>query len=73
MPKTPVMSTIKNWYQEKVMPDEPALGYLLTGFSLGVWMGSLHPEIKEKLEDEMPDQIIAHNELTERLITELRS
>ncbi len=73
MSETPVMSAIKKWYHQKMGTDKFTLAYLLTGFSLGVWMGSLHPEVREKLEGEMPDQIIAHNEMTENLFTELRS
>ncbi|KKM03953.1 hypothetical protein LCGC14_1769220 [marine sediment metagenome] len=72
MSKQPVMSAIKSWYrQESKLDDESILGYLLAGFSLGVWMGSIHPEVREKLEDEMANATVAHNELTEELFKEI--
>ena len=73
MTKTPAMSAIKDWYRQRVGAEDIALDYLLTGFSLGIWMGSMHPEVREKLEDEMPDETVAHDKLTEELFKEIYS
>ena len=72
MPRQPVMSVIKSWFRREAKgANEATLGYLLAGFSLGVWMGSIHPGVREKLEDEMADQTVAHSELTEELFKEI--
>lgn len=67
MPDTPVMSAIKGWFRQETQAGEDRLIHMLTGFSLGVWMGAMHPEVMVKLEDEMAAETGAHNELIEEL------
>ena len=69
------MSSIKSWYRRELgnPKDEIILSYVLAGFSLGVWMGESHPELKERLASEMPEEVVVHEEMVSDLHQEIVS
>jgi len=52
-------SAIKYWFTEVRFPGKTNddIAQILSGFSVGLWLGAKHPEIMDKVEKEMPDEV----------------